>query len=49
MKVKKTASGVKVKKFGTSGGSKIGGGANKRAGALIASPAKDAMAMRKGH
>ena len=48
MKVKKIASGPHIKKFGSAGGKKIGGGANKKGGALIASPVKNLTIARKG-
>lgn len=46
-KVKNVASGAPRKSFGSAGGSKIGGGSNKRGGALFTSPAKDALISRK--
>ena len=46
--IKKAASGARIKRMGRAGGKGIGGGANKRGGALIATPAKDCMVMKKG-
>ena len=46
--VRKIASGAHVKKFGSARGIKIGGGANKKAGPLLTTPAKDTMIMKRG-
>jgi hypothetical protein len=36
------------RKFGSASGRKIGGGSNKKAGALVFSPARDAMVAKRG-